>query len=66
MSRSLRSAGCSDGEITEILGSLVRNAGCQSSVLKRLLAVPVHEHIHEVAFEQMEAGARRRASNADF
>ena len=48
----------SNGEITQIIGSFSHNSGCQSAVLKCLPAVPLHEHVYEIALEQMEAGAR--------
>jgi len=48
----------SDGEITRIIGSFSHNSECRSAVLTRLPAVPLHEHVYEIALEQMEAGAR--------
>jgi hypothetical protein len=47
----------SDGEITRIAGIFEHNAECQVAILKRLPAIPLHEHVYEVALEQMEAGA---------
>ena len=47
-----------DGEITRIVGILEHNTGCQSTTLKRLPAIPLHEHVYEVALEQLEDGAK--------
>lgn len=47
----------SDGTITRIAGHLGHNDKCTNSVLKHLPAVPLHEHVYEVALEQLESGA---------
>lgn len=36
----------------------MHNEACQSAILKRLPAVPLHEHVYEVALHQLESGAR--------
>jgi hypothetical protein len=38
-----------DGEITRIIGIFEHNMGCRASTLKRLPAIPLHEHVYEVA-----------------
>jgi hypothetical protein len=48
----------SDGEITRITGAFEHNTECQVAVLTRLPAIPLHEHVYEVALEQMESGAK--------
>ena len=48
----------SDGEITCITGAFEHNAECQAAILKRLPAIPLHEHVYKVALEQMEGGAK--------
>jgi hypothetical protein len=48
----------SDGEITRITGQLDHNDACRDAVLKRLPAVPLHNHVYEVALEQLEGGAK--------
>lgn len=47
-----------DGEITRIIGIFEHNTACQTATLKRLPAIPLHEHVYEVALEQMEDGAK--------
>lgn len=48
----------SDGKVTRIAGHFSHNSKCTNSVLKRLPAVPLHEHVYEVALEQLESGAK--------
>ena len=48
----------SNGEITHISGILEHNQGCREAVLERLPAILLHEHVYEVALEQLENGAR--------
>lgn len=48
----------SDGEITRVAGYFEHNLACKAAVLKRLPAVPLHNHVYEIALEQLEVGAR--------
>ena len=48
----------SDGEITRIAGHFEHNQECQTSTLSRLPAVPLHDHVYEVALDQLENGAK--------
>ena len=48
----------SNGQISRIAGYVVHNEGCKSLLLKQLPAVPLHDHIYEVALDQLEKGAR--------
>lgn len=48
----------SNGQISRIAGYLVHNEGCKNSLLKRLPAVPLHDHVYELALDQLEKGAR--------
>ncbi|KAF8222993.1 hypothetical protein L208DRAFT_1381646 [Tricholoma matsutake] len=48
----------SDGEITRIIGHFMHNDLCEKAVLKRLPAIPLHEHVYEVALAQLEDGAK--------
>jgi hypothetical protein len=48
----------SNGEISRVTGNFTHNEACQSAILKRLPAVPLHEHVYEVALDQLESGAR--------
>jgi hypothetical protein len=48
----------SDGEISRVAGYFEHNLGCKASVLKRLPAIPLHNHVYEIALEQLEVGAR--------
>ena len=48
----------SNGHISRIAGYVVHNEDCKSSFLKRLPAVPLHDHVYEVALDQLEKGAR--------
>ena len=47
-----------DGEITRVIGIFEHNTMCRDAILKRLPAVPLHEHVYEVALEQMDDGAK--------
>ena len=47
-----------DGEITCVIGIFEHNTVCQAATLKRLPAIPLHDHVYEVALEQMEDGAK--------
>ena len=55
----------SNGQISRIAGYLVHNEGCKSSVLKRLPTVPLHDHVYEVALDQLEKGARWAKSSSN-
>lgn len=48
----------SDGEVSRITGNFNHNKSCQSALLDRLPAIPLHEHVFEVAIEQLESGAK--------
>jgi hypothetical protein len=48
----------SNGEISRVVGYFVHNPQCQETVLGSLPAVPLHEHVYEVALQQMEDGGR--------
>ena len=48
----------SNGEISKVGGYFVHNPQCQETVLGRLPAIPLHEHVYEVALQQLEDGAR--------
>ena len=48
----------SNGQISRIAGYLIHNEGCKISFLKQLPAVPLHDHVYEVALDQLEKGAR--------
>ena len=47
-----------DGEITHIIGIFEHNMACRAATLKCLPAIPLHEHVYEVALEQMEDGTK--------
>ncbi|EPQ56931.1 hypothetical protein GLOTRDRAFT_127317 [Gloeophyllum trabeum ATCC 11539] len=47
----------SDGAISRIVGYLCHHDECNSAVLKRRPAVPLHPHVYEVALEQLHSGA---------
>ena len=49
---------CSDGNVSRIAGYFSHNSLCQAAVLERLPAIPLHEHVYEVALKQLESGAR--------
>ena len=48
----------SNREISWVTGDFTHNELCRSAILKRLPAVPLHEHVYEVALGQLESGAR--------
>ena len=48
----------SDGEVSRIMGYFLHNEGCNETVLTQLPAIPLHEHVYEVALDQLEVGAR--------
>ena len=48
----------SDGEVSRIMGYFLHNEGCDNAVLTHLPAVPLHEHVYEVALDQLDVGAR--------
>lgn len=48
----------SDGVATRIVGVFEHNSECRESALNRVPAVPLHEHVYEVALEQLSIGAR--------
>jgi len=48
----------SDGQITRISGIVEHNSACRNAVLERLPAVPLHNHVYEVAVSQLENGSR--------
>ncbi|KAJ4499163.1 hypothetical protein C8R41DRAFT_755296, partial [Lentinula lateritia] len=46
-----------DGSIIRIAGFWEHNEGCKKATLERIPAIPLHEHVYEVALEQLENGA---------
>ena len=48
----------SEGHILRVMGVLEHNVECVDARLVRKPAVPLHEHVIEVALEQLRAGAR--------
>lgn len=40
------------------MGYFLHNEGCREAVLIQLPAIPLHEHVYEVALNQLEGGAR--------
>ncbi|KAJ3776676.1 hypothetical protein FB446DRAFT_607944, partial [Lentinula raphanica] len=46
-----------DGLITWIAGFLEHNEACQAAYLERCPPVPLHEHVYEVALQQLHNGA---------
>ncbi|KAJ3858071.1 hypothetical protein EV359DRAFT_2008, partial [Lentinula novae-zelandiae] len=46
-----------DGSIIRIAGFWEHNKGCKKATLERIPAIPLHEHVYEVALEQLENGA---------
>jgi len=40
------------------MGYFLHNEGCNEAVLTQLPAIPLHEHVYEVALDQLEVGAR--------
>ncbi|KAF8803485.1 hypothetical protein BYT27DRAFT_7303366 [Phlegmacium glaucopus] len=47
----------SNGEVSRIVGHFTHNEGCKSALLKRLPAVPLHDHVYKIALDQLENGA---------
>ncbi|KAH7870309.1 uncharacterized protein C8R40DRAFT_1175790 [Lentinula edodes] len=47
----------SDGAISRIAGINKHNAHCQVAVLERIPPIPLHDHVYEVALEQLRNGA---------
>lgn len=47
-----------DGCITWIAGVLDHNEGCKKAVLERRPHIPLHEHVYEIALEQLRNGSR--------
>lgn len=47
-----------DGAISRIAGFPEHNDPCQTAVLERIPPIPLHEHVYEVALEQLRNGAR--------
>ena len=45
-------------QIVRITGILSHNGSCSVQVMKRLPAVPLHEHVWQVALRQLREGAR--------
>ncbi|KAF5381270.1 hypothetical protein D9615_008377 [Tricholomella constricta] len=59
----------SNGEVTRIMGYSHHNDACRTAVLERLPAVPLHDHVYQVALQQLECGASLSAiqeRNRDF
>lgn len=48
----------SDGKVVVISGIIEHNSACQEAVMDRLPAIPLHEHVYEVAVSQLENGAK--------
>ncbi|KAJ3869202.1 hypothetical protein EV359DRAFT_76897 [Lentinula novae-zelandiae] len=46
-----------DGAISRIAGFPEHNGPCQTAVLERVPRIPLHEHVYEVALEQLQCGA---------
>ncbi len=46
------------GAVSRIIGILTHNDACNSAELKRMPAIPLHEHVYEIALEQLRQGAR--------
>ncbi|KAJ3888769.1 hypothetical protein GG344DRAFT_52937 [Lentinula edodes] len=46
-----------DGAISRIAGFPEHNGPCQMAVLERVPRIPLHEHVYEVALEQLQCGA---------
>ncbi|KAJ3884390.1 hypothetical protein GG344DRAFT_35471, partial [Lentinula edodes] len=47
----------SDGCITQIAGITTHNEACMNATLEQIPTIPLHEHVYEVALEQLENGA---------
>ena len=48
----------SNGEVSRIVGHFTHNDTCKSALLRRLPAVPLHNHVYETALDQLENGAK--------
>ncbi len=46
------------GVVSRVIGVLAHNEACKSAELKRRPAIPLHDHVYEIAIEQLRAGAR--------
>ncbi|KAJ3925474.1 MAG: hypothetical protein NXY57DRAFT_880635, partial [Lentinula lateritia] len=46
-----------NGAISRIAGFPEHNGPCQTAVLERVPQIPLHEHVYEVALEQLRCGA---------
>ncbi|KAJ3717550.1 hypothetical protein C8R42DRAFT_724462 [Lentinula raphanica] len=46
-----------DDKVLKISGMFEHNSGCEEAAMSRLPAVPLHEHVYEVALDQLESGA---------
>ncbi|KAJ3729336.1 hypothetical protein C8R42DRAFT_558864, partial [Lentinula raphanica] len=46
-----------DGKILKICGIFEHNSGCEEAGMNRLPAIPLHEHVYEVALKQLQNGA---------
>lgn len=51
------------GTVSRIIGILTHNEECVSAELKRRPAIHLHEHVYEVAIEQLLGGARFGLNN---
>ena len=45
-------------EVLRITGILEHNEMCEKQRMKRLPAIPLHNHVWQIALEQLNAGAR--------
>jgi len=50
--------GTSPDWVVRIIGYFDHNEGCQNSSLVRYPSIPLHEHVYEVALQQLAQGAR--------
>lgn len=48
----------SDGAISRIAGIPEHNEPCKVAVLERVPPVPLHDHVYEVALQQLQSGSR--------
>ncbi|KAJ3891391.1 hypothetical protein GG344DRAFT_76921 [Lentinula edodes] len=46
-----------DKAISRIAGISEHNSSCETAVLERVPSIPLHEHVYEVALEQLQNGA---------
>ncbi|KAF8823760.1 hypothetical protein HHX47_DHR9000388 [Lentinula edodes] len=46
-----------DGGIIRVAGLWDHNEGCKKAALERFPAIPLHEHVYQVALEQLASGA---------